>query len=64
LISHLEILGGFTRNGDELTPNRMTFPDAEGALAWCRDHGLDREHCYARLVSTTHPIDGSTAFNE
>ena len=42
----------------------MTFPDAEGALAWCRDHGLDHEHCYAKLVSTTHPIDGSTAFNK
>jgi hypothetical protein len=41
-----------------------TFPDAEGALAWCRDHGLDRDHCYAKLVSTTHPIDGSTAFNK
>lgn len=41
----------------------VTFPDAGGALAWCRDHSLDREHCYAKLVSTTHPIDGSTAFN-
>ena len=20
-------------------------------------------HCYAKLVSTTHPIDGSTSFN-
>lgn len=41
----------------------VTFPDAAGALRWSRDHGLDREHCYAKLVSTTHPIDGSTAFN-
>jgi hypothetical protein len=41
----------------------VTFPDADGALGWCRAHNLDRDHCYAKLVSTTHPIDGSTAFN-
>ncbi|MBN3458854.1 PQQ-binding-like beta-propeller repeat protein [Mycobacterium sp. DSM 3803] len=41
----------------------VTFPDAVGALAWCRNHGIDRDHCYAKLVSTTHPVDGSTAFN-
>ncbi len=41
----------------------VTFPDAGGALGWCRDHGFDRDHCYAKLVSTSHPIDGSTAFN-
>ena len=41
----------------------VTFPDADGALAWCRDHNLDRDHCYAKLVSTTHPVDDSTAFN-
>ncbi|WP_328354310.1 PQQ-binding-like beta-propeller repeat protein [Mycobacterium sp. NBC_00419] len=41
----------------------VTFPDAGGALAWCRGHNLDRDHCYAKLVSTSHPIDDSTAFN-
>jgi hypothetical protein len=41
----------------------VTFPDADGALAWCRSHNIDRDHCYAKLVSTTHPVDGSTAFN-
>jgi hypothetical protein len=41
----------------------VVFPDAAGALAWCRDHNLDHEHCYAKLVSTTHPVDDSTAFN-
>lgn len=41
----------------------VTFPDAEGALAWCRSHSLDRDHCYAKLVSTTHPVAGSTAYN-
>jgi hypothetical protein len=41
----------------------VTFADAEGALGWCRSHNLDRDHCYAKLVSSTHPVDGSTAFN-
>lgn len=41
----------------------VTFPDSGSALRWCTDHGIDRDHCYAKLVSTTHPIDGSTAFN-
>ncbi|OKH83580.1 hypothetical protein EB75_08350 [Mycobacterium sp. ST-F2] len=41
----------------------VTFGDADGALSWCRSHNLDRDHCYAKLVSTTHPVEGSTAFN-
>ncbi|BCZ21359.1 hypothetical protein MYSE111917_24510 [Mycobacterium senriense] len=41
----------------------VVFSDADGALAWCRDHHLDHDHCYAKLVSTTHPVDGTTAFN-
>ncbi len=40
-----------------------TFQDAAGALAWCTRKNLDRDHCYAKLVSTTHPVKGSTAFN-
>ncbi len=41
----------------------ITYPTASGALAWCSDHGFDRNHCYAKLISTTHPVAGSTAFN-
>ncbi|MGO9152435.1 serine/threonine-protein kinase [Mycobacterium sp.] len=40
-----------------------TFPDAASALAWCTRKNLDRDHCYAKIVSTTHPVHGSTAFN-
>ena len=40
-----------------------SFPDSDGALTWCRGHGFDRDHCYAKLVSTTHPVEGSTAYN-
>jgi len=41
----------------------VTFPDSAGALWWCSSHRLDDDHCYAKLVSTTHPIPGSTAHN-
>lgn len=41
----------------------ITYSTASGALAWCSDHGFDRHHCYAKLISTTHPVAGSTAFN-
>jgi hypothetical protein len=40
-----------------------TFPESAGALAWCRSQGLDRDHCAAKIVSTTHPIEGSSAYN-
>lgn len=36
---------------------------AAGRTGGTRGHSLDRDHCYAKLVSTTHPVDGSTAFN-
>jgi serine/threonine-protein kinase len=41
----------------------FTFPDASGALAWCTDQGFDRDQCYAKLISKTHGVPGSTAFN-
>ncbi|MGO9152277.1 serine/threonine-protein kinase [Mycobacterium sp.] len=41
----------------------ITFGNSAGALAWCRDHGFDRDHCAAKVVSTTHGVDGSTAYN-
>lgn len=41
----------------------ITYPDASGALAWCRSHGFDRDHCVAKLISATHPVPGSTAYN-
>ena len=41
----------------------VTFAYADGALSWCTSHGFDALHCYAKLVSTTHPVQGSTAHN-
>jgi hypothetical protein len=32
-------------------------------LAWCTEQGLDRDNCIAKIVSTTHPIAGSTKLN-
>ncbi|WP_156656479.1 hypothetical protein [Mycobacterium sp. 852002-51152_SCH6134967] len=40
-----------------------TYPTAEGALAWCRSNQFDRDHCFAKLVSTTHAVEGSTDYN-
>lgn len=42
----------------------ITFPNARAALSWCTQEGFDSLHCYAKLVSTTHPIRGSTAHNK
>jgi serine/threonine protein kinase len=41
----------------------ITFPDSSGALAWCRSQRLDNDHCIAKLIGTTQPVDGSTAYN-
>lgn len=41
----------------------ITFDESAGALAWCRSQGFDRDHCAAKIVSTTHPVGGSTAYN-
>jgi serine/threonine protein kinase len=46
-----------------VTVANIAFPDSAGALAWCRGQGFDRDHCIAKFVSTTHPIEGSTAYN-
>jgi hypothetical protein len=40
------------------------FATADQALAWCTGNGFDRDHCYAKLISTTHPVEGSTAYNK
>lgn len=42
----------------------VTFTDSDGALQWCTSHGFDSWHCLAKLVSSTHPVAGSTALNE
>jgi len=40
-----------------------TFPTPDDALAWCRSEQYAWDDCFAKLVSTTHPVAGSTAYN-
>ena len=35
----------------------------DDVLGWCLEQGFDRDHCIAKIVSTSHPVDGSTKFN-
>lgn len=39
------------------------YPTPSGALAWCRSQNLDNDHCIAKFISTTSPVEGSTAYN-
>ena len=36
------------------------YPDV---LAWCTYHGFSRDNCAAKVVSTSHPVEGSTKYN-
>jgi hypothetical protein len=40
----------------------IAFPTASGALSWCSRNGLDNNHCYAKLLSVTQGVEGSTAY--
>lgn len=53
----------FSHSNFWVTVAGPTFPTAEGALAWCRSNDFDRDHCFAKLISTTHPVEGSTDYN-
>jgi serine/threonine-protein kinase len=41
----------------------VTFANSAGALMWCHSKGFDRDHCIAKVVSMTHAVAGSTAYN-
>jgi hypothetical protein len=43
-----------------VTATGVTYPTGQDALGWCREHGFDALHCYAKLVSNTLPVEGST----
>ena len=53
----------FSASNFWVTVAGITFPTSAGALAWCTSQGFDRDHCFAKIVSTTHPVEGSTAYN-
>ncbi|TWS18271.1 PQQ-binding-like beta-propeller repeat protein [Tsukamurella asaccharolytica] len=39
-----------------------TFPGPDEANQWCRSNGFDRDHCFAKLVSSTASPQGSTRY--
>lgn len=53
----------FSHSDFWVTVAGATFPTADGALAWCRSNDFDRDHCFAKLISTTHAVEGSTDYN-
>lgn len=40
------------------------FSDAGPALGWCETHGLDADHCYAKIISSTRGVDGTTVLQK
>ena len=52
----------FSRHDYWITVAGVTFPDPSGANAWCDSNGFDADHCFAKLVSSIHPIEDSTVY--
>lgn len=51
-----------TQHGYWVTVAGLYSPDYRVALGWCRDQHRDSDHCFAKLISTTHPVEGSTEY--
>jgi hypothetical protein len=54
----------FSADNFWVTVANFPYSDAASALAWCRSEGFDRDHCIAKFISTTAPIEGSTQYNQ
>ncbi|WP_067899222.1 hypothetical protein [Nocardia vaccinii] len=52
----------FSRHNYWITVAGTTFPDPSGANAWCDGNGFSTDHCFAKLVSSTHPVEDSTVY--
>ncbi|MGB6125384.1 MAG: hypothetical protein WBG47_08535 [Gordonia sp. (in: high G+C Gram-positive bacteria)] len=52
----------FSESGWMVTVSAQGFATAESALAWCRGNGLDKDHCFAKLISSTRGPEGSTLY--
>ncbi|WP_347954726.1 hypothetical protein [Gordonia aichiensis] len=52
----------FSDSGWWVTVSAQSFAGPEAALSWCVVNGLDRDHCFAKLVSSTGSPDGSTLY--
>lgn len=57
--------GSWTTYGEDdywVTVAGVSFATSGGAIGWCAQQNIDADHCYAKLVSTTRPVDGSTRY--
>ena len=42
----------------------LPYPTADGALGWCANNGFDADHCYAKIISRTRGVDGTTVLRK
>lgn len=52
----------FSEPGWWVTVAAQTFSGPEAALSWCRAEGFGRDHCYAKLISTTAGPQNTTRY--
>lgn len=45
-----------------VTVTRQTFTGPAASLDWCRQQGFDRDHCVAKMISSTRSPEGTTAY--
>ena len=54
----------FSESGWWVTVSAQGFASADDALAWCRGNGLDKDHCFAKLISSSSGPEGSTLYQK
>ena len=52
----------FSYQGWWVTVAAATFPGPDAANSWCPQQGFDREHCFAKFVSSTAGPENSTRY--
>lgn len=52
----------FNYRGWWVTVAAATFPGPDAANNWCRAQGFTKDHCFAKLISSTRGPEGSTRY--
>ncbi|NLG44987.1 hypothetical protein [Gordonia sp. (in: high G+C Gram-positive bacteria)] len=52
----------FSQQNWWITVSAQNFATPQAALSWCRSSGFDRDHCFAKLLSSTSGPEGSTLY--